>query len=85
MRPAVVLEVEELGGYKYWRVKVLPLRRDMVGGKLAEESAVIRVLPQCSGNGGAGDQWPWEETVAFAFPNAETFTCLPDQVSPFCG
>jgi hypothetical protein len=75
-RPAVVLDVEQLDGDTYWRVKVLPLRRDL-GGTLERSSSVTRVSPES----GMGKRWLWEKIVAFAFPNAETFVCLPDQVS----
>ena len=75
-RPAVVLDVEQLDGDTYWRVKVLPLRRD-VSGTLERSSSVTRVSPESR----MGKWWLWEKIVAFAFPNAETFVCLPDQVS----
>jgi len=78
-RPAVVLDVEQLNGDIYWRVKVLPLRRD-VGGTFEGDGSVIRVSPE-SMESGQGKRWSWEKIVVFAVPNTETFVCLPDQVS----
>jgi hypothetical protein len=78
-RPAVVLDVEQLDGDIYWRVKVLPLRRG-VGGTSEGDGSVIRVSPE-SMESGLGKRWLWEKIVVFAVPNTETFVCLPDQVS----
>jgi hypothetical protein len=78
-RPAVVLDVEQLDGDIYWRVKVLPLKRD-VGGTFERDNSVIRVSPE-NMESGLGKRWLWEKIVVFAVPNAETFVCLPDQVS----
>jgi hypothetical protein len=75
-RPAVMLDVEQLNGNTYWRVKVLPLGRD-VGGTLERSSSVTRVSSESE----MGMRWLWEKIVVFAYPNAETFVCLPDQVS----
>lgn len=74
--PAVVLNVK---AHKYWSVMVLPLRQGAVIDETrAEQDLAIRVSPQSY----EGDEkWPWEETVAYACPLVETFTCLPDQVS----
>ena len=74
--PAVVLNVKV---HKYWSVMVLPLRQGAVVNETgAEQDLAIRVSPQsCGGD----EQWPWEETVMYACPLMETFTCLPDQVS----
>ena len=79
-RPAVVLDVELQD--KYWRVKVLPLRRD-IDGNTKDDFVTIRVSPRSFGTG-ANQRWSWEKIIAFAFPNAETFACLADQVNPFC-
>jgi hypothetical protein len=78
-RPAVVLDVEHLDGDKYWRVKVLPLRRD-VGETFEADRSVIRVSPERM-EPGLGKRWLWEKIVMFAVPNTEIFVCLPDQVS----
>ena len=72
--PAVVLNVK---AQKYWSVMVLPLRKGAVIDETVQDLA-IRVSPQSYGG---DEQWPWEETVAYACPLVETFTCLPDQVS----
>jgi len=75
-----VLDVEQLNGDIYWRVKVLLLRRD-VSGMLGRDSSVTRVSPE-SMESGTGKQWLWEKIVVFAFPAIEkTFVCLSDQVS----
>ena len=74
-----MLDVEQLKGDIYWRVEVLPLRRN-VGGTFEGDSSVIRVSPE-SMESGLGKQWLWEKIVVFAVPNTETFICLPDQVS----
>ena len=77
-RPAVVLDVEQLDDDSYWRVKVLPLRRD-VGGLMDGDNIAIGVSPQ-SLETGVHQQWPWGKIIAYAFPIAETFVCLHDQV-----
>lgn len=79
-RPAVVLDVEQMNGDKYWRVKVLPLRRD-VNETTKGDNTVIRATPQTM-EPGVGNQWLWEKVIVFAFPTAETFVCVPDQVRP---
>ena len=79
-RPAVVLDVERQGAY--WTVKALPLRRCIVRGANDGDVSAISVSPQCLETS-ASMEWPWGEIVAFGFPCAETFVCLPDQVTPF--
>ena len=69
-RPTVVLDVEQLDGDIYWRVKVLPLRRD-VGGTFEGDNYVTRVTPESMES---GERWLWEKIVVFAVPNTETLS-----------
>ena len=64
-----MLNVEQLDEDIYWRVKVLPLRRD-AGGTF--DNSVTRVAPE-SMESGLGKRCLWEKIVVFAVPNTETF------------
>lgn len=81
-RPAVVLDVKKLDRDTYWKVKVLPIRRGSARGKEGGDAAAISLSPQRLETG-AIEEWSWAEIVAFAFPCAETFVCLPNQVNRF--
>ncbi|OBZ77476.1 Casein kinase I isoform alpha [Grifola frondosa] len=71
-RPAVVLAIEWPQMGKFWKVKVVPLRRQARD----DNGEIVRISPQSSCD---SERWPWDDIVAYECPNAETFICIPDQ------
>lgn len=77
--PAVVVDV--VMRHEQCKVGVLPIRRDVIGrDQEADVVVAVKISPQSRRDGPLSGNWPWDDVVAYGFPVAETFTCIPSQV-----